>query len=96
MKIKNPLFLKKLEKTGFSDKEALVYLTLLELGGASPSKIAEYAELNRTTVYKILLNLSVRGLINEIEKRNKLFYQIYRKQGSSGRGFVRERKIYLA
>jgi len=76
MKIKNPLFLKKLEKTGFSDKEALVYLTLLELGGASPSKIAEYAELNRTTVYKILLNLSVRGLINEIEKRNKLFYQI--------------------
>lgn len=76
MNIKNQSFLKKLEKTGFSDKEALVYLTLLELGGAYPSKIAEYSELNRSTVYKILLNLSVRGLINEIEKKNKLFYQI--------------------
>ncbi len=76
MNIKNPLFLRKLEKTGFSDKEALVYLALLELGGAYPSKIAEYSGLNRSTVYKILLNLSIRGLVNEIEKKNKLFYQV--------------------
>ena len=76
MNIKNPLFIRKLEKTGFSDKEALVYLSLLELGGAYPSRIAEYSGLNRTTVYKILLNLSVRGLVNEIEKKSKLFYQI--------------------
>lgn len=76
MNIKNPFFLRKLERTGFSDKEALVYLTLLELGGAYPSKIAEYSGLNRSTVYKILLNLSVRGLVNEIEKKNKLFYQV--------------------
>lgn len=69
-------FLKKLEKSGLSDKEALVYLSLLELGGAYPSKIAEYCGLNRSTVYMVLLNLSVRGLVNEIEKKNKLFYQI--------------------
>ncbi len=74
--MKNPAFLKKLEATGFSDKEALVYLALLELGGAFPSRLAEYTELNRSTVYKVLLNLSVRNLVNEIEKRNKLFYQI--------------------
>jgi sugar-specific transcriptional regulator TrmB len=78
MKIQNPLFLKKLERTGFTDKEALVYLALLELGGAFPSKIADYTGLNRTTVYKILLNLSIRGLVNEIEKKKKLFYQIER------------------
>lgn len=76
MKIKNTLLLKKLEKTGFTDKEALVYLALLELGGAFPSKLAEYTSLNRSTVYKILLNLSIKGIVNEIENRNKLFYQI--------------------
>jgi len=73
MQIQNPDFLKKLEKSGLSDKEALVYLSLLELGGAFPSKIAEYSGLNRSTVYMVLLNLSVRGLVNEIEKKNKFF-----------------------
>lgn len=76
MNLKNPDLLKKLEKSGLSDKEALIYLSLLELGGAYPSKIAEYSGLNRSTVYMVLLNLSVRGLVNEIEKKNKLFYQI--------------------
>jgi sugar-specific transcriptional regulator TrmB len=80
MNIKNEVLLKKLEKAGFNDKESLVYLALLELGGAFPSRIAEYTSLNRSTVYKILLNLSVRGLVNEIEKKNKLFYQIEKPQ----------------
>jgi len=76
MNILNRDLIKKLEKGNFTDKEALVYVSLLEIGGAFPSKIAEYAGLNRSTTYKILLNLSVRGLINEIEKKNKIFYQI--------------------
>lgn len=76
MNIQNQGFISKLEKGGFSDKEALVYVSLLELGGAYPSRIAEYSGLNRSTVYKILLTLSIRGLVNEIEKKNKLFYQI--------------------
>jgi len=54
----------------------MVYLSVLELGGAYPSRITEYCGLNRSTVYKILTDLSVRGLVNEIEKRNKLYYQI--------------------
>lgn len=65
----------KLEKVGLSEKEAAVYVTLLETGGAFPSKVAEITKLNRTTIYKILDTLSVRGLVSEIEKRNKLFYQ---------------------
>lgn len=80
MNIKDKNLLNKLGKSGLNDKEALVYLALLELGGAFPSRIAEYTSLNRSTVYKILLNLSVRGLVNEIEKRNKLFYQIEKPQ----------------
>lgn len=76
MSIINTDIVKKIEKSGFTDKEALVYVSLLELGGAYPSRIAEYSGLNRSTTYKILLNLSVRGIINEIEKKNKIFYQI--------------------
>jgi len=65
-----------LQKVGLTDKEAVVYSTLLELGGAYPSKIAEITKINRSTVYKILLDLSIKGLINEIEKSKKNFYQI--------------------
>jgi HTH-type transcriptional regulator, sugar sensing transcriptional regulator len=76
MQIKNQSLVKSLQKTGFTDKEAMVYVSLLELGGAYPSKIAEYSGIKRATTYNILTTLSVRGLINEIEKRNKIFYQI--------------------
>jgi HTH-type transcriptional regulator, sugar sensing transcriptional regulator len=76
MKVINQSLVKRLEKGGFTDKEALVYVSLLELGGAFPSRVAEYAGLNRSTTYKILLNLSVRGIISEIEKKNKIFYQL--------------------
>jgi len=76
MQIKNESLVKSLQKTGFTDKEALVYVSLLELGGAYPSKIAEYSGLKRATTYNILTTLSIRGLVNEIEKRNKIFYQI--------------------
>ncbi len=64
------------EKVGLSPKEALVYAALVRLNGAFPSTLAEETKLNRSTVYKILLDLSVKGLVNEIKKRNKIYYQI--------------------
>jgi sugar-specific transcriptional regulator TrmB len=67
---------KQLNKSGLNEKEALIYTTLIELGGAFPSKIAEITKINRSTVYKILLDLSIKGLVNEVEKSKKLFYQI--------------------
>ena len=76
MQIKNLSVAQRLEKIGLNNKEALVYTSLLELGGAFPSRIAEYSGLKRSTVYSILVALSVRGMVNEIEKRNKLYYQI--------------------
>jgi HTH-type transcriptional regulator, sugar sensing transcriptional regulator len=72
----NESMLSKINKAGLSDKEARVYAALAELGGAFPSKIAEVTKLNRSTTYKLLLDLSVKGLVNEIKKKNKLFYQI--------------------
>lgn len=76
MAIQHENLLKKLEKSGLSDKEALIYMCLLELGGAYPSRIAEYTGLNRSTVYMLLTQMGIKGLVNEIEKRNKLFYQV--------------------
>lgn len=78
MKIKNLDIVPKLKKMGLSDKASLVYTTLLENGGAHPSKIAEITGLNRSTVYAVLLDLSVKGLVNEIEKGKKHYYQIER------------------
>ena len=65
-----------LQKLGLSEKESLIYACLVTLGGAFPTKIAEETKINRTTVYKILLDLSIKGLVNEIEKKNKLYYQV--------------------
>jgi sugar-specific transcriptional regulator TrmB len=66
---------KKLEKIGLSEKEAVVYAFLLGVPGAYPSVIAEKTHLNRSTVYKVLISLSVKGLVSEIEKGKKLYYQ---------------------
>lgn len=59
---------------GLSEKGARVYLALLELGGAFPSQIAKHTKLQRSTVYEILADLSIKGLISEIKKHNKYFY----------------------
>jgi sugar-specific transcriptional regulator TrmB len=72
--------LNQIKKTGLSDKAALVYTVLLQTGGAYPSKIAEITKLNRSTVYMILTELSVKGLVNEIERSKKQYYQIEKPQ----------------
>lgn len=64
-----------LRSIGLSEKESLVYASLLELDTAFPVRIAEYAKLNRSTVYKILLDLSAQGLVNGFDKNRKLCYQ---------------------
>ncbi|MEI7452221.1 MAG: helix-turn-helix domain-containing protein [Candidatus Falkowbacteria bacterium] len=51
---------------GFSDKEAGVYLALLELGPATTTEISRNAKINRTTGYDILESLVSEGLINPI------------------------------
>ena len=64
----------KLKKAGLEEKEARIYGYLVEAGGAFPYAVAEATKLNRSTVYKLLGILSVRGLVAEIEKKKKLFY----------------------
>ena len=49
-----------LQNYGLSEKEARVYLTVLELGTSIASTIARRAEVNRVTVY---------GMFDEMEKK---------------------------
>lgn len=53
----------KLVNIGLSEKEAGVYISLLELGKGTVSAISRRANINRTTGYDILDSLSAKGLV---------------------------------
>ncbi len=55
-----------LEYTGFTEKEALVYLALLELGQGNVSDISKITELKRPIIYVILEGLIKRGYASEL------------------------------
>ncbi|MBI5733712.1 MAG: TrmB family transcriptional regulator [Candidatus Kerfeldbacteria bacterium] len=55
---------KQLIELGFTEKEAKVYLALLELGPSTASEVARKAGINRTTSYDILEGLTSEGLVN--------------------------------
>lgn len=59
---------------GFTKNEALVYMTLLELGRGSVSQITRKAQINRTTGYNILDNLVAKNLISISGKEPKQEY----------------------
>jgi len=59
------LLLQVLEETGFTNKEARIYLALLELGQASIRQIAEKTELKRSIIYVLIEGLQKRGFVSE-------------------------------
>jgi len=60
-----------LEKLGLSDKEAKVYVSLLELGNARVADISKKAGINRTTGYDILNSLANKGIVNALGKGSR-------------------------
>jgi sugar-specific transcriptional regulator TrmB len=65
-----------LQNYGLSEKEARVYLTVLELGTSIASTIARRAELNRVTTYTILEDLKMDGIVNETIKEGVKYYSV--------------------
>lgn len=59
---------------GFSEKEADVYIALLELGRGTVSKISTRAGINRTTGYDILNSLVSKGVVSISGKEPKQEY----------------------
>lgn len=58
-----------LEKTGFTQKEAQVYLALLELGQGNVTDISKLTKLKRSIIYVILEGLIKRGYSSELPER---------------------------
>lgn len=49
---------------GFSEKDARIYLALLEKGSATAQELSDHIDIPRGTVYSILSNLAARELIS--------------------------------
>lgn len=64
-----------LRNLGLSQNEARVYLSLLETGLAGATKIAQQSKVHRVNVYDAIEKLKDRGLVSEITKNNKKFFQ---------------------
>lgn len=65
---------KDLEQLGLSDKEAKVYLAVLELGEANIQQIAQKSGVKRTTAYDVITSLKEKRLLTEITKNKKALF----------------------
>ncbi len=63
-----------LKELGFTSKETVIYMTLLELGSAKAGEIAKKADVNRTTVYDILGLLLKKGVVNQYKKGSQTYF----------------------
>lgn len=90
--------LEKLIDFGLSEKEAKVYLALLELGSGSVSEIARRARVTRTNTYHLLSALQSYGLVSSsesksaksvfsAEKPERLLYMMREKLGEAERRY---------
>ncbi len=64
-----------LEKIGFSEKEASIYLYLLKVDSGNVADIAKHTDINRTTVYPVLQQLIQKEFVEEIKEDSKVFYK---------------------
>lgn len=83
-----------LESVGFTQKEAQVYLALLELGKGNVTEISKITKLKRSIIYVILEGLIKRGYVSELPNLKINTYQamdpsvILRQLQSSAKNFL--------
>ena len=63
-----------LSNIGLDNKQAAVYMALLELGTAAVQSIAQKAQLKRPTTYLILDELQAKGLVSIVPRAKKILY----------------------
>jgi HTH-type transcriptional regulator, sugar sensing transcriptional regulator len=69
------MFEKYLQEIGLNEKEAAIYLALLEVDNASVIDVAKKTKINRSTVYVVLEGLMKKGLVSETQIGKKVHYQ---------------------
>ncbi|MBU1201628.1 MAG: helix-turn-helix domain-containing protein [Nanoarchaeota archaeon] len=67
--------IEKLEKLGLNKTEALVYVTLLDIGASNAGKISKKSKINRTTVYDSINRLLDKGLVTYVLQSNRKVFK---------------------
>ncbi len=65
-----------LQKIGLSDKEAVIYLTSLEMGPSTILEISKQSKIKRPTVHIIVENFIKKGLASSFEKGKKRYFSV--------------------
>lgn len=63
-----------LKQIGFNNKEAKIYLSLLELGEANLKQISDLSGIPRTSLYDLMASMLSRGFVDVYKKKNRKIY----------------------
>lgn len=66
---------KYLQELGLSEKEAQIYLALLQVDNENIQDLSKRTGINRTTVYPVLETLEKKGLVSEVQIGKKTHYE---------------------
>jgi len=66
--------LQTLQRVGLAEKEASIYLALLDMGEATAAKLAERTGITRTLIYEITSRLMERGFVSSIVKEGVRYF----------------------
>ncbi len=84
---------KYLQDIGLSEKEAIVYISLLSVENSSVLDLSKKTKLNRSTSYVVLESLAKKGLVTETTVGKKTHYQA--EPPERLQTYVEQRKIML-
>jgi len=68
------MIVKELQQYGLTDKEAEVYLALLELGSSSILQLSSKTKINRTTLYYTIENLLLKRFLSQSKQGKQTVY----------------------
>lgn len=66
------MFEQYLQEIGLSEKEAKIYLALLQVDRDTVQELSKRTKVNRTTVYPVLESLQKKGLVSEVQEDKKI------------------------
>lgn len=68
-------WIKKLQKIGFHESEAKLYLAALEMKESTVQELAKAADISRATAYTAIDSLQEKGLITTVQKGARKYFQ---------------------
>ena len=78
---------------GLSRNESKIYVSLLETGASTITKIADASGIHRVNIYDSLKRLQERGLVGQLQRNGSKFYQAA--PPVALRNIIREKEIKL-